>query len=127
MAGEAWNFEFGPAFQTDFGRLQLNANLFFERPFHAVTPSPTTLQYQWQLRYRWQPGLHVGAQGFGELGPWDHWAPHARQSHRAGPAVFGSLGAGNTAPLSFQAAYLMGSVYGVRDASMFTLRVQYAF
>ena len=124
---EGWNLELGPAVQTDFGRLQVNGNIFIERKFRAAEPSPTQLNYQWQLRYRWMPALHFGAQGFGELGAWNHWAPQAYQSHRAGPAVFGRLGAADTAALTWQAAYLKGSVYTVRKASMFTARLLYAF
>jgi hypothetical protein len=32
---EPWEFKFGPLLQTEFGRLQLNGNLLFERKFGA--------------------------------------------------------------------------------------------
>lgn len=119
------SFEFGPAMQTEIGRTQINANAFFERPFGSGASSPTEFKYQWQLRQRWKPWLHVGAQGFGELGPWDNWSPRHAQSHRIGPALFGVLpvGAGS---LGWQAAYLAGKTYGKRS-QMFTMRVKYDF
>lgn len=119
------SLEFGPVFQTDIDRTQVNLNLVFERQFGAPGPTPTQLKYQWQLRYRWLPGLHVGAQGFGELGPWNHWSSSDAQSHRAGPALFGSVRIGPGA-VAWQAAYLEGKTFGVR-AGMFTTRVKYEF
>ncbi|MDB5849083.1 MAG: hypothetical protein JWP29_2835 [Rhodoferax sp.] len=122
---EGRTFEFGPALQTDFGRTQVNANVFFERGLGALASEPTQLKYQWQLRHRWRPGLHFGAQGFGELGPWDHWSPRDDQSHRAGPALFGSVPAG-PGTIGWQAAYLTGSTYG-RHGHMLSLRVKYDY
>lgn len=118
--------EFGPTLQTDIGRTQFNANLFFERQLSGADVKPVQMKYQWQVRHRLQPMLNVGLQGFGELGQWDHWSAAARQSHRAGPAWFGRLGLGEREALLMQAAYLLGTVYR-RHGSMFTLRVQYTF
>ena len=112
-------------FQTDIDRTQVNFNVFFERDFGALSARPTQLKYQWQLRYRWRPQLHFGAQGFGELGPWDDWAPHDLQSHRAGPALFGSIGVG-PGTIGWQAAYLVGKTYTVRS-QMLSFRVKYDF
>jgi hypothetical protein len=117
--------EFGPALQTDVGRTQLNFNLVFERSFGSTATDPTQLKYQWQVRHRWRPGLHFGAQGFGELGPWKHWSPRGEQSHRAGPALFGQVPLGAQS-LSWQAAYLSGSTYATHG-SMFTMRVKLDF
>ena len=118
-------FEFGPAFQTDIERTQVNVNVFFERSFGAHASEPTQLKYQWQLRHRWRPWLHFGAQGFGELGKWDDWSPRDAQSHRVGPALFGALPMGER-PLLWQAAYLTGSTYG-QHGKMFSMRVKYDF
>jgi len=117
--------EFGPVFQTDIDRTQVNLNVFFERGFGALAAVPTQMKYQWQLRYRWRPMLNFGAQGFGELGPWDHWAPHDLQSHRVGPALFGTIGAG-PGTIGWQAAYLLGKTY-TRRGQMLTFRVKYDF
>ena len=127
-SGKVYAFEYGPALQTDFGRTQVNANLFFERTFEEDA-EPIQLKYQWQLRHRWRPWLNVGAQGFGELGRWNHWASGGEQSHRAGPAVFGHVDFGDLGQhqsLLYQAAYLIGTTYAKRG-HMFTLRLQFAF
>jgi hypothetical protein len=123
-SGSGASLEIGPALQTDVGRTQLNFNVFLERRF-ASGASPTQLSYQWQVRYRWLHELHVGAQGFGELGAWDHWASQEKQSHRAGPALFGSVPLG-TGEIAWQAAYLVGKTFGARG-SMFTARLRYDF
>ena len=86
---------------------------------------PTELSYEWQLRYRWNRWLHFGAQGFGELGPWDDWLPQDQQSHRAGPALFGSLPLG-PGKVNWQVAYLAGKI-DARRGNMFTMRVKYDF
>jgi hypothetical protein len=120
--GGTQSVEIGPALQTDVGRTQLNANLLFERRSGA----PTLLKYQWQVRHRTQPGLHLGAQGFGELGPWADWSAAAGQSHRAGPALFSHLVLDEQRTLDLQAAYLFGRVYDLR-ADMLSVRVQFGF
>lgn len=124
LPAEGWALEIGPVFQTDIDRTQLNLNLVFRRGFGALA-GPTELSYQWQLRYRWLSWLHFGAQGFGELGPWDHWDPGHEQSHRAGPALFGKVPVG-PGTIAWQAAYLTGKTYG-RRGEMFTMRVKYDF
>jgi hypothetical protein len=118
-------FEFGPAVQTEIWRTQFNVNYFFVHGLGALAGQPTEARYQWQVRQHWIPWLNVGAQGFGELGPWDHWAPHVEQSHRAGPAIFGHVRVG-TGDLGWQAAYLLGSTYNMNGA-MVTVRVKYEF
>jgi hypothetical protein len=118
-------FEFGPVLQTDIGRTQVNFNVVFEHGYAAERDDAVQLKYQWQLRHRWRPWLHFGAQGFGELGPWDHWSAGSAQSHRAGPALFGALPAG-PGTVAWQAAYLMGKTYGQRG-SMLTMRLKYDF
>lgn len=117
--------EIGPVFQTDIGRTQLNFNLIFSRGFGAESTGSTELAYQWQVRYRWTSWLHVGAQGLGELGPWDDWQSHEAQSHRAGPALFGSIPLGS-ATLKWQAAYLIGKFFAQRG-DMFTMRAKVDF
>ena len=123
--GEGHTVEFGPALQTDIDRTQLNFNVFFEKGYGGFKAQGTQLKYQWQVRHRWKPGLHFGAQGFGELGQWDRWAPSERQSHRAGPALFGSIPLAS-GEIGWQAAYLWGQTYGARG-NMFTARVKYDF
>jgi len=123
--GNAW--EFGPAFQTELGpRTQLNANIFFERYFRTEEPGPTELKYQWQIKRRVPPHWAFGLQGFGELGPWDHWSARAAQSHRAGPAVFATLPLRDGRSVQLQAAYLIGEIYA-KHGRMFSLRAACTF
>ena len=123
--GVRHTFEFGPVFQTDVGRTQVNFNAFLERGYAAQRDDAVQLKYQWQLRHRWRPWLHFGVQGFGELGTWDDWAPRQAQSHRAGPALYGSLPI-SPGTIAWQAAFLVGKTYGQRG-SMLTMRVKYDF
>jgi len=125
-SNEGYALEIGPVLQTDVGRTQLNFNLFVERSYRTDEPSPTNLKYQWQIKQRWRPALQVGLLGFGELGQWDDWAPRERQSHRAGPAIFGSLPLGAQRSVIYQAAILKGQING-RNGTMFSTRVQLAF
>jgi hypothetical protein len=120
--------EFGPVFQTEFGRTQLNANVFFDRDFGSTGDEggQTEMKYQWQVRHHWRPAFDFGLQGFGELGTWNHWLPHDQQSHRAGPAFFGGWPLGDGRELRYQAAYLFGSVYG-NNGQMFSTRIWYVF
>lgn len=126
--GRSWKLEYGPALQTEVGRTQLNANLFFERSFEPSAPPPIRLKYQWQVRHHWKPLMDFGLQGFGEVGRWDDWPAASQQPHRAGPAVFGhwDLGRGGDQALLYQAAYLLGRVYR-RQGDLFTVRLQYTF
>lgn len=118
--------ELGPLLQADWGRTQINGNLTVERALSGDTSAPAQMKYQWQLRYRWLPMLHVGLQGFGELGPWDRWASADKQSHRAGPALFFAVRPGGDAVLKLQAAWLEGKTY-TRRGHMFTLRATAEF
>ena len=70
--------------------------------------------------------LHPGWQGFGELGPWDHWRARAEQSHRSGPAMFITIGAGDAPTIKVQAAWLLGKTYGDRG-HMFTMQAKVEF
>lgn len=120
--------EIGPALQTEIGRTQFNINVFLSRDYHGQVANTTQLSYQWQVRYPWTPALQFGAQGFGEPGQWDNFSSTARQSHRAGPALFGSayFGEQRRQELRYESAYLIGKNSG-RNAKSVTLRVQYLF
>jgi hypothetical protein len=119
-------FEIGPVFQTDIGRSQLTANAIFERGYGGDLSSPTRLKYQWQWRYRWLKSLHVGMQGFGELGRWNDWDGGSQQSHRLGPAAFTWLRFSDREVVKLQAAWLVGKTEG-RRGHMFTMRANYEF
>ncbi len=117
--------EVGPVFQTEFGRTQLNLNVFVDHGLGSQASQPNELRYQWQVRQHWLPLLNVGAQGFGELDVWDRGPARDRSSNRAGPAIFGHLRLG-PGDLGWQAAYLCGKAYG-RNGDMLTVRVKYEF
>ncbi|HYD82073.1 MAG TPA: hypothetical protein VEC06_19895 [Paucimonas sp.] len=119
-------FEFGPALQTEFGRTQVNANLFFERSYRDRQADRMQMKYQWQVKRHWRPKLSFGLQGFGELGDWNDWAPRREQSHRIGPAISGSLPVSETHALKYEAAWFTGKVFANR-AKVFVLRLKYAF
>jgi hypothetical protein len=111
----------GALIEWDTDHVQLNLNPLLERTRIADRPSETDLIYQWQAKTLVRHGVEVGAQGFGELGPWNHWSPAAQQSHTLGPAVFAKWGQGGGRTLSVDAAWLFGVGGGSPDH---TLRVR---
>ena len=124
-----WEFKFGPLFQTEFGKLQLNGNVLFERKFgnnNAVNPYVTEMGYQWQAKYRWIKSLEFGAQGFGEIGKWDHWDNAGFQNHRAGPAIFGKFALANKQAIKYNAAWLFG-MSEVAPNNTFRMQLEYEF
>lgn len=122
----SFEFKFGPLFQTEFGKLQLNANLLFERKFRGkdeevTVQHNTEIGYQWQIKYRWLPSFEYGLQGFGDMGKWNDIDPRGQQNHRYGPAIFGKLALGNRQALKYNAAWLLGASQAAADH---TLRMQ---
>lgn len=119
---EGYELRWGPLLQADFGsQWQGNLNLLIEKYVRTATPAPAELGYQWQVKYRWLPEFEVGAQGFGDVGPWNHWEPHADQPHTAGPAIFGKVKVGQKQVIKYNAALL----HGLTDAAArTTLRLQ---
>lgn len=120
----------GPLLQTELGKLQLNANLLFERAFGQAddtgAPFATNFLYQWQVKYRLQPTFEFGMQGFGEMGEWNDWAPASEQIHKAGPAVFGKIPLGGREAIKYNAAWLLGASTAAADHT-FRLQVEYEF
>jgi hypothetical protein len=129
-SNEPYEFKFGPLLQTEFGKLQLNGNLLFERKFghhnDGDDPYITEIGYQWQVKYRWQPALEFGAQGIGEMGEWNDWDKQDNQIHRVGPAVFGKFGLGNRQVIKYNAAWLVGASDAAPDHT-FRMQVEYEF
>lgn len=124
---EGYEVRWGPLFQADLGTsVAANLNLLIEKHYRADNAARAELGYQWQLRYRWRPEFEFGAQGFGEFGPWDHWASTSDQSHRWGPAVFGRLKVGQARTIKWNA----GVLFGLTDASprnQLRLQAEYEF
>ena len=123
---EGWEVKWGPLLQTEFGKVQLNANLLFQRSFLTEESSATVFLYQWQLKYRWLPQFEFGLQGFGETGKWNDWAPKDEQSHRVGPAVFGKLPLGGRQAIKYNAAWLVGTSKAAPDHTL-RMQVEYEF
>jgi hypothetical protein len=123
---QGYQVTFGPLFQGDIGLTRWNFNLLFSRDYLADFSNPMQLGYQWQVRRHWNLPVDFGLQGFGDVGQWNHWAPHDQQSHRLGPAIFGKIHLGEERELK----YNVGLLFDVFDGqTATTLRAQaiYAF
>ncbi|OYW38857.1 MAG: hypothetical protein B7Z35_05880 [Hydrogenophilales bacterium 12-61-10] len=124
--GEPYEFKFGPLFQTEFDKLQLNGNLLLETKFGEGNPTETAFLYQWQAKYRWHKEFEFGLQGFGETGEWDDWAQSDEQEYKMGPAIFGKVQAGDHAAIKYNAAWLIGMTDATPD-NTFRVQVEYEF
>lgn len=120
-------FRFGPLFQTEFGKLQLNLNLLWTKTFGENSTGKPEFGYQWQLKYRLRKEFEFGLQGFGETGPWDRWASHEEQNHRYGPAIFGKLPLGGHQAIGYNAAWLIGDGNTAAPGHTLRLQVEYEF
>jgi hypothetical protein len=121
--GEGNAVEAGPVWQTDLGRLRLNANAIWA---YDSARRDTSLKLQWRSLLRLQPGWRAGVLGFDELGRWNHWAPASRQSHRAGPALVAELIDTDRCQLELQAAFLFGKTFGERG-DMFSTQLAFSY
>ena len=101
-------------------------NLLWGRHYAAATPSSMSMDYQWQLKYRWKPEFEVGAQGLGSLGPWREWLPSDQQEHKAGPAVFGKIRLDGRRALNYNAAWLLGHNTNTANNTV-RLQVEYEY
>jgi hypothetical protein len=123
---EGWEVKWGPLFQTEFGKVQLNANLLFQRSYRSEAPSQTEFLYQWQAKYRWLQQFEFGLQGLGEMGKWDHWAKNDVRIHKVGPAIFGKIPLGDRQAIKYNAAVLFGASSASPDHT-FRLQAEYEF
>ena len=123
---EGYEIKFGPLFQTEFGKTQLNANVLFQRNYRSDTSNAMKLGYQWQAKYRLMPIFEFGLQGFGELGIWNRIAPRAEQSHLLGPAIFGKIALGGRQVIKYNAAVLT-DVSAAKHSTTFRTQVEYEF
>jgi hypothetical protein len=106
---EGYEYKWGPLLQAEIGsNVQANLNLLIEKRIRASEAKRAELGYQWQLKYRWKPEFEFGAQGFGDVGPWNHWEPRSEQPHTAGPALFGKVRLGPKQAIKYNAALLFG-------------------
>jgi hypothetical protein len=124
---EGYEVRWGPLFQTDItDKVQANFNVLFEKHYRAEAAGPAELGYQWQVKYRYKREFEFGAQGFGDVGPWDHWEPKSQQPHIAGPAIFGKINVGTKQVINYNAAVLFGLTNGA-PRHTFRLQTEYEF
>ena len=123
---EGYEVRLGPLFQTEFGKVQLNANVIFEQHYRSDTTQRSELSYQWQAKYRWQPKLEFGMQGFGDAGSINHWDAVTPAGHRMGPAIFGKFDLGNHRAINYNAAWLVGTT-GNAPSQNFRAQVESEF
>lgn len=123
---QGYQVTFGPLFQGDIGLTRWNVNLLFQRNYLADFSNTMQLGYQWQVKHHWNFPVDFGLQGFGEVGTWNHWAPRDEQSHRIGPALFGSIHLGEERELKYNAGLLF-DVFDGQSATTLRAQVIYAF
>jgi hypothetical protein len=123
---EGYEFRYGPLLQTEFDKVQLNLNLLLSRYVKTDNPQVTEFHYQWQAKYRWQPALEFGVQGFGDLGRWDHWSPSDEQVHKVGPALFGKIGLGGRQAVRYNVGWLIGASDAAAHNTLRT-QIEYEF
>jgi hypothetical protein len=123
---EPYEFKYGPLFQTEYRKLQLNVNLLLETKFGNGNQTETAFQYQWQVKYRWRMQFEFGLQGFGETGEWDNWASSDEQEHKLGPTIFGKVPVGSHAAVKYNAAWLVGMTDATPD-NTFRMQMEYEF
>jgi hypothetical protein len=109
----------GPMFQKEFGSLQANLNVLFERQLGSGAESGAEIGYQWQLKWRGDPRFEPGLQGFGTLGRTNDFG-HQTDAN-IGPAFFGYIPTGQRSKLKYDAAVLFGLNKNTPDT---TLRFQ---
>jgi hypothetical protein len=117
---------FGPTLQFDTGHLQINVNPLLEKYVGAQAPAAAALKYQWQVKGLWRQGIELGAQGFGQVGPWNHWLPASQQEHSLGPAAFAKWTLGEGRVLNLDAAWLVGVGAGSPKNTV-RMRLQHEF
>lgn len=118
---EGYELTYGPLLQSEWGLVQGNLNLLWEKHVRATESFNTELHYEMQLKYRASETFEWGAQGFGSFGPWDHWAPASQQQHKFGPAIFGKIKTGARQAVRYNTALLFGTTSASPRA---TLRFQ---
>ena len=123
---EGYEVTFGPLLQTEFDKLQLNANVLFKRNYRADESNIMQTKYQVQAKYRLKKEFAFGMQGFGELGDYNHWLPASEQSHRFGPAIFGKFVIGSRQAIKYNTAYLVGKTLNT-DSKTLRLQLEYEY
>jgi hypothetical protein len=123
---EGYEITYGPMFQSEWGLVQGNFNVFLQQHVNATERFDTQLLYQFQLKYRHAEQLEWGVQGFGNLGQWDHWASGSEQQLKVGPALFGKIKTGSNQAIKWNTALLVGTTNATPRTTL-RLQVEYEF
>ena len=118
---EGYEITYGPMFQTEWGKIQGNFNIFIQKHVRATDTFDTELHYQMQIKYRNSEQLEWGAQSFGNVGQWDRWSAASKQEFKVGPAIFGKIKTGIKEATKWNAALLVGTTNATPNT---TLRIQ---
>ncbi len=113
-----YQVKIGPLLQAQFGLTTANLNFLLHRNYLADFSNTMQLDYQWQVKHRWNASLEYGIQGFGELGTWDRWAPHDQQAHRIGPVILGKVNLGGDNVIHYNAGVLFDAFDGQHATTM---------
>jgi hypothetical protein len=117
---EGLEVTWGPMFQSEWGRVQGNFNIFIQKHLSASASIDTALLYQVQLKYRNSETLEWDMQAFGTQRRWDQWASGTQREFKIGPALFGKIRTAGKQAIKWNAALLSGT----SDLTAKTLRFQ---
>lgn len=123
---EGYEITYGPMFQSEWGKLQGNFNVFIQKHVQASTVFTTELHYQLQLKYRQSELLEWGAQAYGNAGSWDEWHASGQQEFKIGPALFGKIKTGTKEAIKWNAAILTGTTHATPKTTLRS-QVEYEF
>ena len=123
---EGYELTYGPMFQTEWGKVQGNLNIFIQKHVRATETFDSELHYQMQIKYRDSAKLEWGAQAFGNVGQWDHWSPASKREFKVGPALFGKIKAGTKEAITWNAAVLVGTTHATPKTTL-RLQTEYEF
>ncbi len=105
-AGGGNSVSIGPMLQKEFGAIQANANLLFQRGLGSLSAQGTELNYEWQVKWRGNPLFEPGVQGFGTVGSSGELGHPTTQ--KLGPAFFSQTFLTARNKLKFDTALLFG-------------------
>ena len=123
---EGYELTYGPMFQSEWGKIQGNANFFIQKHVRVTEAFDTELHYQLQLKYRHSERLEWGVQAFGNVGQWNHWNQASAQEFKIGPALFGKIKLGGKQAIKWNAALLTGTTQAT-PTNTFRLQTEYEF
>jgi len=123
---EGYELTYGPMFQTEWGKVQGNLNIFVQKHVRATETFDSELHCQMQIKYRDSAKLEWGAQAFGNVGQWDHWSPASKREFKVGPALFGKNKMGTHEAITWNAAVLVGTTQATPNTTL-RLQTEYEF